>query len=386
MYSDNPTSTLRRQNAKALQEISMSLDSDVIVDRRRMRRKLTFWRVAAVVVAIAAILAVGVLATPGGRQALAVSGSIARINIEGLIRSDQDRAEALERLEKSSAAAVIVHINPPGGPPAGSEQLYDALVRLKAKKPLVVVVDGLAASGGYITAIAADHIVAQQTSLVGSIGVLFQYPNFTDLMKTVGVKVEEVKSSPLKAAPNGFEPTSPEARAALDALVKDTYAWFRGLVKDRRGMDDAGLEKVADGRVFTGRQAVDLKLIDQLGDEKTAVSWLVANKNVKSDLPVRDFKLTPRFGDLTFLRTAASIALNAFGLSALARQIEQAGVAQAVEHLGLAGMLALWRPIGTTLNSVIRVSHASFALRPGLKSPHSRLSRPFRRPGNHFFA
>ena len=104
-------------------------------------------------------------------------------------------------------------------------------MRLKAKKPMVVVVEGLAASGGYIAALASDHIVAQQSSLVGSIGVLFQFPNFTDLLKTVGVKVEEVKSSPLKAAPNGFEPTSPEARAALDALVKDSYAWFRGLVK-----------------------------------------------------------------------------------------------------------------------------------------------------------
>ncbi|HYW63094.1 MAG TPA: S49 family peptidase, partial [Bradyrhizobium sp.] len=175
-------------------------------------------------------------------------------------------------------------------------------------------------------------------------GVLFQYPNFTDLMKTVGVKVEEVKSSPLKAAPNGFEPTSPEARAALDALVKDTYAWFRGLVKDRRGMDDALLEKVSDGRVFTGRQAVDLKLIDQLGDEKTAIAWLVANKNVKSDLPVRDFKLSTRLGDLTFLRTAASITLDALGLNGVARQIEQAGIAQAVERLALDGMLALWRP------------------------------------------
>ena len=185
-----------------------------------------------------------------------------------------------------------MHINSPGGTTAGSEQLYDALVRLKAKKPLVVVVEGLAASGGYITAIAADHIIAQQTSLVGSIGVLFQFPNFTDLLKTVGVKVEEVKSSPLKAAPNGFEPTSPEARAALDSLVKDSYAWFRGLVKERRGMDDALLEKVADGRVFTGHQAVDLKLIDQLGDEKTAVAWLVAQKGVKADLPVRDYKLT----------------------------------------------------------------------------------------------
>jgi protease-4 len=325
----------------------MSLDSDVIVDRRRIRRKLTFWRVVAALAAIAAIAVIGVVATPGGRNAFATSGSIARVNIEGLIRSDNDRVEALERLEKSNAAAVVVHINSPGGTTAGSEQLYDALTRLKAKKPLVVVVEGLAASGGYITAIAADHIVAQQTSLVGSIGVLFQFPNFSDLLKTVGVKVEEVKSSPLKAAPNGFEPTSPEARAALDSLVKDSYAWFRGLVKARRGMDDALLETVADGRVFTGHQAVELKLIDQLGDEKTAVAWLVAEKGVKADLPVREYKLSPRFGDLTFLRTAASITLDALGFGAVARQVEQAGVVQAVDRLSLDGMLALWQPAGT---------------------------------------
>ena len=324
----------------------MSLDSDVIVDRRRLRRKLTFWRVFAVVIAIAAVGVIGTLASRG-RAGFTATGSIARVNIEGIIRSDQERVEALERLEKSKADAVIVHINSPGGTTAGSEQLYDSLMRLKAKKPLVVVVEGLAASGGYITAIAADHIVAQQTSLVGSIGVLFQLPNFSEVLKTIGVKVEEVKSSPLKAAPNGFEPTSPEARDALDALVKDSYAWFKGIVKERRGMDDAQLEKVADGRVFTGRQAVDLKLIDQLGDEKTAVTWLVDNKGVAKNLPVRDYQLTPRFGDLTFLKTAASITLDAIGLGGIARQIEHTGVTQAVDRLSLDGMLALWLPAGT---------------------------------------
>jgi len=324
----------------------MSLDSDVIVDRRRIRRKLTFWRVMAALIAIGAIVILGLVATPGGRGTLTTAGSIARVNIEGLIRSDQNRVEALERLENSHAAAVVVHINSPGGTTAGSEQLYDALTRLKAKKPLVVVVEGLAASGGYITAIAADHIVARQSSLVGSIGVLFQIPNFSELMKTVGVKVEEVKSSPLKAAPNGYEPTSPEARAALESLVRDSYAWFRGLVKERRGMDDMQLEKVADGRVFTGRQAVELKLIDQLGDEKTAIAWLVSQKGVKAGLPVRDYKLSPRFGDLTFLRSAAAVTLDALGLGAIARQIEQSGMAQAVDRFGLDGMLALWQPVG----------------------------------------
>lgn len=322
----------------------MSFESDAIVDRRRMRRKLTFWRVFATVAAIAAVVVVAAVATPSARSTLTGTRSIARVNIEGLIRSNQDRVEALERLSKSSVAAVIVHINSPGGTTSGSEQLYDALTRLKARKPMVVVVEGLAASGGYIAALASDHIIAQQSSLVGSIGVLFQYPNVSELLKIVGVKVEEVKSSPLKAAPNGFEPTSPEARAALDMLVKDSYAWFRGLVKERRKMDDAALQTVADGRVFTGHQAVGLKLIDQLGDEKTAVAWLVAEKKIAPDLPVRNFKLTPRFGDLTFLRTSASLLLEAIGLESMARRIEQAGIVQTMDRLSLDGMLALWQP------------------------------------------
>ena len=109
-------------------------------------------------------------------------------------------------------------------------------------------------------------------------------------------------------------------------------------------MDDAQLDKVADGRVFTGRQAVDLKLIDQLGDEKTAVTWLVEQKGVKKGLPVRDYKLHPRLGDLSFLRTAAAVTLEALGLGSIAHQLESSGVAQAVDRLGIDGMLALWQP------------------------------------------
>ncbi len=322
----------------------MPSDADLIVDRRRMRRKLTFWRVAAALIAITAVVAVGVLATPSARRSIAGEQAIARVKIEGLIRSDNDRVAALERLGRSQAKAVIVHINSPGGTTAGSEQLYDSLTRLKEKKPLVVVVDGLCASGGYIAALASDHIVSQGTSLVGSIGVLVQFPNFAELMKTVGVKVEEIKSSPLKAAPNGFEPTSAEARAALDALVKDSYAWFRDLVKARRGLDDATLEKAADGRVFTGRQAIALKLVDQLGDEKTAIAWLVAQKKIDRELPVQDFRMSPRFGDMSFIRLALSMTLEAVGLTTIARQFEETGGIQAVDQLALQGVLALWRP------------------------------------------
>jgi protease-4 len=322
----------------------MSLDADHIVDRRRMRRKLTFWRALAVFVAVVAVVGGGVLLTSGRTAISGSGGSIARIQITGLIRANQQRSEALERLASSSARAVIVHINSPGGTVAGSEQLYDSLIKLKAKKPVVVVVNGLAASGGYIAAMAADHIVAQQSALVGSIGVIFQFPNVSELLKTVGVKIEEVKSSPLKAAPNGYEPTSPEARAAIESIVMDSYDWFKGMVRERRHLDDAGLEKVADGRVFTGRQALALKLIDSLGSEEAAVDWLAKQKNIDPKTPIRDFRMTPRFGDLPFLHVAMVKLFDAVGLTALARRFEDWGTMQAIERLNLDGLLALWHP------------------------------------------
>jgi protease-4 len=323
----------------------MSLDADAIVDRRRMRRKLTFWRVTAVVVALVAIGGSALFLVPGSRL-MPPGAYISRIKIQGLIRGNQDRIEALERLSRSRASAVIVHIDSPGGTTAGSEQLYDALRELQSKKPMVVVVDGLAASGAYIAALSADHIIANETSLVGSIGVLFQYPNFTDVLKTIGIKVEEVKSSPLKAAPNGFEPTSPEARAAIEAIVLDSYAWFKDLVKNRRKMDNGQLTRVSDGRVFTGRQAMGLKLVDGLGNEKTALAWLEKEKKVPANTPVRDYSLRPRFSELSFLHVTAW-TFQAVGLSAIAHRIEEWGAVQAVERLNLDGLLALWHPPST---------------------------------------
>jgi protease-4 len=322
----------------------MSLDADTIVDRRRMRRKLTFWRVVAVFLLIAGVAAAVALARPGGELAEASGNYIARLTVRGLIRGDEDRVESLDRLGKSRVRAVIVHVDSPGGTTAGAQQLYQALRRLAAKKPTVVVVDALAASGGYIAAMAGDHIISQDTSLVGSIGVLFQYPNFSDLLKTVGVKVEEIKSSPLKAAPNGYEPTSPEARAALESVVKDSYDWFRGLVKERRRLDDTALERVADGRVFTGRQGVEVKLVDELGNEETAVAWLAKEKGIDAKLPVREWQLKSRFGDLSFLHLAVVTVLDAVGLKSLAQRLENSAAVQAVESLNLDGLLALWHP------------------------------------------
>jgi protease-4 len=322
----------------------MSLDADLIVDRRRMRRKLTFWRVLAIVVIVLGLAGAAALVS-NHIGVFGVRPYIARVTISGLIRGDQERVRQLDLLGRTSLArAVIVHVDSPGGTTAGSEQLFDSLSRLREKKPLVVVVDSLAASGGYITALAADHIVAQQTSLVGSIGVLFQYPNVAELLGKIGVKVEAVKSTPLKAAPDGFEPTSPEATAALNSIIQDSYAWFKGLVQSRRHLTDDELAAVADGRVFTGHQGLGLKLVDELGDERAALAWLAKEKHVDAKLPVRDYRLQSRFGDLPFLHAAAVALLDAAGLNTLAQRLDVWGAT--VEPFNLDGLLALWHPAG----------------------------------------
>ncbi len=322
----------------------MSLDADLIVDRRRLRRKLTFWRVLAILVIVIGIAGTAALAS---RRVgiFGVRPYVARVTISGLIRGDQNRVRALDQLGNARLVrAVIVHVDSPGGTTAGSEQLFDALSRLRQKKPMVVVVDSLAASGGYITALAADHIVAQQTSLVGSIGVLFQYPNVSDLLGKIGVKVELVKSTPLKAAPDGYEPTSPEATAALNAIIQDSYAWFKTLVQNRRHLTDAELAAVDDGRVFTGHQGLGLKLIDELGDERAALAWLGKEKHVDTKLPVRNYALESQFSDLAFLHAAAAAMLDAAGLNALAQRLGALNAADAVEPFNLDGLLVLWHP------------------------------------------
>jgi len=324
----------------------MSLETDHIVDRRRLRRKVTFWRVAAVLIAIIGIVGVAAVVRRSDTSlAQPLTPQISRVTIQGLILGDHERTEALDNLARSrNTRAVIVHIDSPGGTTAGSEELHQALRRVAAQKPTVVVIDGLAASGGYMAAMAADHIIAQNSSLVGSIGVLFQYPNFTDLLTKVGVKVEEIKSSPLKAAPNGLEPTAPEARAAIEALVVDSYAWFKDILRDRRKLDGEDLDRVADGRVFTGRQAVSLKLADEIGREQEAIDWLAKSSDIDPKTPVRDWRLHPRFSQLSLLHLGIAKVLDGLGLGSLAHEFEIAGALQAAEKLNLDGLLMLWHP------------------------------------------
>ncbi|HEY8382265.1 MAG TPA: signal peptide peptidase SppA [Microvirga sp.] len=320
----------------------MALDAEALVDRRRLRRKLSFWRVLGILALVAAVVAIG--ASVANRGAVPVGQAhIARISVDGFIGGSDRMTELMRRVgEARGVSGVVISINSPGGTTTGAEELYRNIRRLAEKKPLVAFVDGTAASGGYITALAADRIVARETSLVGSIGVILQYPQVSELLGKIGVQVEEVKSSPLKAEPSGYKPTSPEARAALQQVVNDTYEWFRGLVATRRNYNPAELNTVADGRVFNGRQALALKLVDELGSERDAIAWLEREKGVTRDLPVRNWE--PRSETDISLFTWAAGAADLFGFEGAARGLRQLGASADIAKLD--GLLAVWHPAG----------------------------------------
>jgi protease-4 len=317
----------------------MALRADELIDRRRLRRKLTFWRASTLVVAALAIVALA--AWLSGDEFGTAIDHIAKVRIEGTITEDDDLIEQLEEIRKSSRVkGLILAIDSPGGTTAGGEQIFDEVRRVAQEKPVVAQVGTLAASAGYMIASATDHIVARKTSIVGSIGVLVQFPDLTGLMDKLGVKLEEVKSSPLKAEPSPFNPTTEEERAMVRGMILDSYDWFIGIVDDRRPLDRAQATALADGSVFTGRQALTKKLVDALGGEREAIAWL-ATKGVDPDLRVVEWK--PKDSDSGWLLS-----------SELARSIaDLLGIrkydADLIRELGgdrifLDGLLSLWHP------------------------------------------
>lgn len=282
----------------------MATSADDLIDRRRLRRKLTFWRVVTLFVAAVAILA-GVMWLGGDELAGTATDHIAKIRVEGTIIEDEDLLDRLKAVrEAATVKGVILSIDSPGGTTAGGEAIFDAVRKLAAEKPVVAQVGTLAASAGYMIASASDHIVARKSSIVGSIGVLVQFPNFTGAMEKLGIQLDEVKSSPLKAEPSPFNPTTEEEKAMMRSMILDSYDWFVGLVDDRRPLNRTEVLALADGSVFTGRQALTKKLVDALGGEQEAIDWL-GTKGVDKGLKVIEWK--PKADSTSLLFSQAAI-------------------------------------------------------------------------------
>lgn len=266
----------------------MSLSADALLDRNHLKQQLMKWRTLAILAVI--IAAASFFAEFGEVKGLKGS-HIARITVTDIITDDPRMTELLSNLEDNDwVKAVIVRIDSPGGTAVGGEQLYTSLRRIAEHKPVVATMRTMATSAGYMTALGADHIIAQEGTITGSIGVIMQSMQLTDLAEKLGVTPITIKSGINKATPSPFETLEDKQRALLQHVIDDFYRFFIGLVTERRQLNKNEIALVSDGRIFTGRQALDAKLVDQLGGEKEAKEWLREKHKVDNDLKVHDYK------------------------------------------------------------------------------------------------
>jgi protease-4 len=245
---------------------------------------LFVWRSLAVLAALAAVL----VALRDFNPQLGRS-HLARLTVSGVVTDDRKLTEAVSKLaDNDSVKALIVAIDSPGGSVAGGEGLHDAIAHVAGKKPVVAVMGGTAASAGYMVAVPAARIFAREGTLTGSIGVLLMTGEVSGLLKSIGVTTDAITSGPLKDQPSFTKPLTSQGRDVLQALVMDMYDQFVGMVANGRHMDDARVRELADGRAYTGRQALKLGLIDAIGGESDARLWLAQQKDISADLPVED--------------------------------------------------------------------------------------------------
>jgi len=318
----------------------MALDIDTFIDRRQMRRKLSFWRVSALLAIAVALIAL--LASVGALKNIGKpSQHIARVPISGVITEDKPLLEMLEKIAKDETVkGVVLSIDSPGGTTVGGEAIYEAVRKIAKDKPVVTSVGTLAASAGYMIASASDHIVARRSSIIGSIGVIFQYPQAVRLLDKVGVDVKAIKSSPLKAEPSPFNETPPGAVVAMQQLVDDSYKWFVDLVTERRPLNRAEVLRVADGRVFSGDRGLELKLIDAVGGEEVAKDWLVKEKGLDKELKIVDWKPKRESDSLLFGNAAINWFAGQLGLGT--NRAEEMIPEELRKRLFLDGLLSIW--------------------------------------------
>jgi len=321
----------------------MTLETEAVLDRRRLRRSLSLWRGAAVLAAALALLAVG-LASTGGDGALRFGEAkqIARVNIEGVITENRDQLRLLKRLgEAKHVEGVILYINSPGGTTTGGEALFEAIRTLSAKKPVVSQFGTIATSAAYICGLASDHIVARGNTITGSVGVIFQWAEVSELLGKLGVKMNEIKSGPLKANPSPFQPLDEAGRQNTERMVAESMAWFRGLVATRRKIETASVPGLEQGRVFSGREALQLKLIDQIGGEDEVRRWLEDTRGVAKNLRIVDWK-PKRENDWGVLGMMTNALASLLGLEPLAARLFTDDAR--LRTLLLDGMVSVWQP------------------------------------------
>lgn len=300
----------------------MSYDPDALLDRRRLKRRLRVWQGVTILALVAAVLL-----TLHSQGALVRGERIARLHVEGVIIQDDARNQTLHEIASNpNIRGLVVHIDSPGGTVVGGEDLFNGLRRVAAEKPVAAVMGTVATSAAYMAAVGADRVWAREGTITGSIGVILQSANIVELLDRIGVEPVTIKSSDLKGVPSPVEPLSEEARAATRDVVLDLYEFFVGIVVARRPMPAETVRQLADGRVFSGSQAVSNRLVDAIGQESDAVDWMVSEMNLPAGLPVETVK--DRAEDESLLEELVGLSGKSLFSNALT----------------LDGLVSLWQP------------------------------------------
>lgn len=261
--------------------------ADLLLDREILLKQVKKWKWMFFLSLLILLLSLG------GKKDFASKGYkeskdiIAQVDIVGVIDRNNDLIDELKSLEEDKhVKALLLFIDSPGGTTYASEELYETIKKIKKTKPVVAVLGTVAASGGYLVALAADYIVARSMTITGSIGVISENIEVTELAQKLGIKLENYKSSPLKASPNFFEKTGEEVKQAEMEVINDSYDIFLKYFMESRKLKREQALELANGRIYIGKRAKDLNLIDSIGGSDEALKWLEKEKKIDKKIPL----------------------------------------------------------------------------------------------------
>ena len=319
----------------------MTFETETVLDRRRLRRRVSWWRALAI---IAAVVVLGVVSAKTAEQAgFTESRHIARVSLEGMITEDRAQLKLLRDIaENKQVAGVILFVNSPGGTTTGGEALFEAIRNVAKDKPVVAQFGTVATSAAYIAGLATDYVVARGNTITGSVGVIFQWAEVSQLLDKIGVKMNEVKSGPLKANPSPFQPLDEAGKATAEQMVAESQKWFVGLVASRRNIDTRSVSGLEQGRIFSGREALSHKMIDEIGGETEAVQWLVEKRNVPKGLKVVDWK-PKRGSDWNLVGASAAVIGYLFGDRLGSELAQLLSNDHTLGTLRLDGLISVWQ-------------------------------------------